>query len=103
MPDNIDKTLNMAIIATNAEREKAKANRQDRGPNVRVFTERGRRGHTPGNNYSRYDGPQGKLQWSNRGAWSQPKAGLTRYWNRVDGTYSHRIDSRTPFRSEEQV
>jgi hypothetical protein len=66
MPDNIDKALNMAIIATNAEREEeALVNREDRGTNVRVFTVGGNRGNAPGNNYSRYDGPRGKLQRSN--------------------------------------
>ena len=38
MPDTIDKALNMAIIATNAEREEKTSARDDRGTNVRVFT-----------------------------------------------------------------
>jgi hypothetical protein len=49
MPDNIDRALNMAITATNAEKEeKALLNRIDRGPNVRVFTVGGSRGNAPG-------------------------------------------------------
>ena len=68
MPDNIDKALNMAIIATNAEREEKALAREDRGTNVRVFAVGGNRGGTPGNNYQRYEGLRGKFQWSNRGA-----------------------------------
>ena len=38
MPDHIDKALNMAIIATNAEREEKASAREDRGTNVRGGT-----------------------------------------------------------------
>ena len=103
MPRNIDKALNMAIIATNAEKdEKPLFNREHWGPNVRVFTVGGSRGNVPGHNYNRYEGPREKSRISNRGAWSQPKAGPIRYSGRVDGSYSYGIDSRTPGRSQGQ-
>jgi hypothetical protein len=38
MPENIDKALNKAIVATNAEREERALNKEDRGTNARVFT-----------------------------------------------------------------
>ena len=38
MPDNIDKASNMAIIATNAEKEDKASGREDRGTNAKVFT-----------------------------------------------------------------
>jgi len=63
-----------------------------------VFTVGGSRENTPGHIYNRYDGPRGKSQLSNRGAWSQPNAGPTRYSGRVDVSYSY----RTPGRSEGQ-
>ena len=66
---------------------------------MRVFTVGGSRGNAPGYNYNRYDGPRGRSQWSNRGAWSQPKAGPTQYSDRVDGSYSTRTDNRTHVRS----
>jgi len=98
MPDNIDKALNMAVVATNAEKEEKVANKDDRGVNVRVFTVRGSRGNTPGN---RYGNPRGKFQWSGaRGAGSQCRAGPTQYSRRVDGTYSFQNDSRTPTDAE---
>jgi len=104
MPDNADKALNMAIIATNAEREEKASVREDRGTNARVFTVGGSRGGTPGNRYERYERPRGKFQWSsNRGAWSQRRAGPTQDSTGVDGKYSHRTDSRTPMQSEDQV
>jgi len=103
MPDNIDKTLNVAIIATNAEREEKALVQEDRGTNVRVFAVGGNRGGTPGNNYQRYEGPRGKFQWSNRGAWSQHRAGPAQDSKRVDGTYSNRTDSLTSMQPESQV
>jgi hypothetical protein len=59
MPEIIDKVLNMAIKATNAEREEMASVREDRGINARVFTVGGSRGGTPGNRYKR---PRGKFQ-----------------------------------------
>jgi hypothetical protein len=38
MPENIDKALHMAIVATNAEREEKAIGREERGVNARVFT-----------------------------------------------------------------
>jgi len=38
MPETIDKALNMAIVATNAEREERYSAREERGTNARVFT-----------------------------------------------------------------
>jgi len=69
MPENIDKALYMAIIATNAEKEKKASVRQDRGTSARVFRVGGSRGGIPGNRYdNRYWKPRGNLQSSsNRG------------------------------------
>ena len=107
MPDNIDKALNMATVATNAEREEKASGREDRGVNTRVFTVGGSREGAPDNSYERpgnsYDRPRGRSQWSNRGAWSQGRAGQTRYSTGVDGTYSCRTDRRTPMQPENQV
>jgi len=50
MPDNIDKALNIAIVATNAEREEASV-RGDRGTIARVCTVGGSSGGTQGNRY----------------------------------------------------
>jgi hypothetical protein len=69
MPHNIDKALNMAIVATNAEKEEKAVNRDDRGLNARVFTVGGNRGSVRGNRYGNH---RGKFQWSGtRGAGSQ--------------------------------
>jgi len=87
MPENIDKALNMAIIATNAEKEEKALSREDRGTSARVFALRGNCGSTPRNRDNRYDQPRGKFQWScSGGAGSQPGTGPTQYWRRVDGT-----------------
>ena len=95
MPDNLDKALNMAIVATNAEKEEKASSREDRGINAKVFTVGGNRGGIPGNRTgNRYENPRGKFQWSgNRGAWSQHRAGQTRNSRRVVGTYSDRTDN----------
>ena len=104
MPDKIDKALNMAIIATNAEKEEKAFSREDRGVNVKVFTVGGSREDTPGETHRRYEGPRGRSQWSNRGRWSQPwKAGPSLNSAGVDGTYSYRTDRRTPMGSENHV
>ena len=98
MPETIDKALNMAIIATNAEREEKASARDDLGTSVRVFAVEGSRENIGRNVYSK---PRGKFQWSgNRGAGSQPQVRQTQYSGRVDGTYSDRTDSRTPMPSE---
>ena len=98
MPETIDKALNMAIIATNAEREEKASARDDLGTSVRVFAEGGSRENIGRNVYSK---PRGKFQWSgNRGAGSQPQVRQTQHSGRVDGTYSDRTDSRTPMPSE---
>jgi len=84
MPDNIDRVLNMAIIATNAEKEEKALGKEDRGKTAQVFTVRGSRDSTPVN---RNEGPRGKTQWSgSRGAGSQRSTGPTQYSRRVDGT-----------------
>ena len=94
MPDNVDRALHMAIIATNADNEEKALGTADRGNNVKVFAVRGSRGNAPVN---RYEGPRGKIQWSGtRGAGSQHSTGLTQYSRRVDGTYSDRTGRRTP-------
>jgi len=99
MPDNVDKALSMAIVATNAEREEKALGREDRGTSARVFTVGGNRGMTQEN---RYEKPRGKFQWSgNRGAGSQSRTGSTQYSTRVNGTYSGcRTDIRTPWQTE---
>jgi hypothetical protein len=95
MPETIDKALNMAVNATNAEREEKASVRDDRGMSARVFAVGGRS--------NRYEKPRGKIQWSgNRGARFQPRADRTQYSLRVDGTYSDRTDSRTPMATEYQ-
>ena len=98
MPETIDKALNMAIVATNAEREEKTFTQDDRGTNARVFTVGGSRENIGRNAYNK---PRGKFQWSgNRGAGSQPQVRQTQYSGRVDGTYSDRTDSRTAMPSE---
>ena len=95
MPETIDKALNMAIVATNAEKEERNSVREDRGYNARVFTVGGTR------EYPRYDSYR-KPRWENsneaaaRGAGFRFRAGQVQYSRRVDGAYSHRTDNRTP-------
>ena len=90
MPENVDKALNMAIVATNAEKEERASGREDRGTNSKVFTVGVSRDSTP---RKRHREPRGKLQWSrNRDAGSQYRSGPTQYLTRVDGTYSGRTD-----------
>jgi len=97
MPDNIDKALNMALVATNAEKEEKAVNKDDRGVNARVFAVGGNRGN-------RYGNPRGKFQWSGaRGAGSQYQTGPTQYSRRADGTCSDRTDSRTPWQPDNRV
>jgi len=48
-PDHIDKALNMAIRATNAEKQERASGREDRGTSAKVFTVGGNRGGIPGN------------------------------------------------------
>jgi len=38
MPETIDKAFNMAIVATNAEKEEKASGQEDRGPSAKVFT-----------------------------------------------------------------
>jgi hypothetical protein len=62
MPENIDKALYMAIIETNAEKEKKVSVREDRETSARVFTVGGSRGSIPGNRYeNRCWKPSGKV------------------------------------------
>jgi len=98
MPETIDRALNMAIIATNAENEEKALGTTNRGNNVKVFAVRGGRGNAPGNRYGK---PRGKFQWSGtRGAVPQRSAGPVQYSRRVDGTYSDQTGSRTPTDAE---
>ena len=93
MPYTIDKALNMAIVATNADRED-RASREDRGANRQVFAVRGNREDTP---FGRRDKPQEKFQWSgNRGDYSHSGVGHNTRGRGVDGTRSRWTDSRTP-------
>jgi hypothetical protein len=82
MPINIDRALNVAMIATNAEKEEKASVRGDRGSNYRVFAVRGNRaeGNREMERGMAWDldmrTPRGKFQWSsNRGAVSQHRAG----------------------------
>jgi hypothetical protein len=76
MPDTIEKALNMAIIATNADKEDRVSQREDRGQNRQVFAVGGIRERTQ---FSRSNGPREKssrekVQWNvslNRGNYSQ--------------------------------
>ena len=66
MAETIEKTLNMAIIATNAEKEEKASARDDLGTGARIFAVGGSR---QSNESSRYGKSRGKIQWSgNRGA-----------------------------------
>jgi len=51
MPESIDRALNMAIIATNAEKEENALGREDWGKIARVFTVGGSRDSRPANRY----------------------------------------------------
>jgi len=94
MPENIDRALNMAVIATNAEKEERALGTVDRGNNARVFAVGGNHGDTPRN---RYEKPRGKFQWSGTlGAVSQRNTGPVQYSRKVDGMYSDWTDCRTP-------
>jgi hypothetical protein len=73
MPGNIDGALNMAIVATNAEREEKALGREERGTSAKVFTVGGNRDNTQGNKYVK---PRGKIQWSgSRGAGFHHRSG----------------------------
>ena len=97
----------MAMIATNAEREKASA-REDRRTNAKLFAveplvrdPRGSRDGIPvnrpgGRSGNRYEKPRRKFQWSsNRGAVQPHWAGPVQNSTGVNGTYSRRTDNRT--------
>jgi len=102
MPENIDRTLHMAIITTNAEKEEKMLGITDRGYSTRVFAVGGNRGEILKN---RYEHPRGKFQWSgNRGAVSQRSSGPVQYSRqRVDGTYSDRTDNRALTDADERT
>jgi hypothetical protein len=58
MPENIDKALNMAIVATTAEREVKAKVRDDRGTSTKVIAVGGSREIIPENRYeNRYERP----------------------------------------------
>jgi hypothetical protein len=92
MPDTIDKALNMAIIAMNAEKEDGASQRQNREVNKRVIVLGGGYEKTL---HRKSDRPRGKIQWSGkRGDYSHGAAGHSSRYRRVDGTRSRRTDSR---------
>jgi len=96
MPETIDKALNMAIVATNAEKEEKASVKEDRGITAKVFTVGGSR---EGIQNKRYSQPRNRFQWSrDRGAWARQGSGRVQS-TRVDGTHSFRTDSRTPAQS----
>jgi hypothetical protein len=84
MPEIVDKALNMARVATTAEREERYSARKDRGNNARVFTVGGTRGNTGRDRYR-------KPRWENsneaaaRGAGFPCRTGQVQYSRRVDG------------------
>ena len=92
MPDTIEKALNMAIIATNADKKDWASQREDRGLNRREFAVRGDREVTPLRNESR---PRGKLQWRGTRGGANYGVGHNTRGKGVDGTHSRRTDSRT--------
>jgi len=100
MPETVDKALNMAIVATTAEREERYSARKDRGNNARVFTVGGTRGNTGRDRYR-------KPRWENsneaaaRGAGFPCRTGQVQYSRRVDGAYSRRTDVGTSAQSED--
>jgi len=49
MPGNIHRALNMAIVATSAEREEKALGREERGTSSKVITDGGNRDNTQGN------------------------------------------------------
>ena len=101
MAERIEKALNMAIIATNVEKEEKASARDDLGTGARVFAVGG---SGQSNESSRYGKPRGKIRWStNRGAGFQSQERQTQYWGRVDGTYSDRPGSRTAMATEYNV
>jgi hypothetical protein len=92
MPDTVDKALNMAIVATNAEREERTPQREERGINKKVFAVGGTRENAP-REWDR--NPREKFQWSgNRGGWSSRGAGRSTRGRGAIGTRSYRTDSR---------
>jgi hypothetical protein len=94
MPDTVDKALNMAIVATNADREERNTLREDRGFNRKVFEVGGNRGNAQ-RDWDR--NLRGKFQWSNNSRWPEPSsAGHSTRGSGVTGTRSYRTDSRTP-------
>jgi len=105
IPENVDKALNIAIVATNAEREEKTLVREDRGINGRVFAVRGNRGGTSHSSGGyRHEKPRGKVQWSkDRGAGTNYGAGPTRISGIVDRTYSCRPDSWTSMGNKYQA
>ena len=101
MAETIEKALNMAIIATNTEKEEKASARDDLGISTRIFAVGGSR---QSNDSSRYGKPRGKIQWcGKRGAGFEPQERQTQYWGRVDGTYTARPRSRTAMATEYNV
>jgi hypothetical protein len=93
MPDTVDKALNMAIVATNADREERNTLRGDRGFNNKVFAVGGNRENAP-RDWDR--NPRGKFQWSNNSRWPEhSSAGHGTRGRGAIGTRSYRTDSRT--------
>jgi hypothetical protein len=93
MPDTVDKALNMAIVATNAEQEERTPQRDDRGINRKVFAVGGTRENTP-REWDR--NPREKFQWSNRdrGDWYPRGTGHNARWGKR-GTRPYRTERRT--------
>jgi hypothetical protein len=96
VPDTVDKALNMAIVAINADREERNTLREDRGFNRKVFEVGGNRGNAQ-RDWDR--NPRGNFQWSNNSRWPEPSsAGHSTRGRGVTGTRSYLTDSRTPGR-----
>jgi hypothetical protein len=92
MPDTIEKALNMAITATNADREDRMSQREDRGVNKQVSAVGS---SCDGKQDRRNDRPRGKIQWSGyRGDYNY--RGVDHNTRGVERTRFLRTDKRTP-------
>jgi len=96
MPENIDKALNMAIVATVAEKEERGSARDDRGNSAKVFAVGGNRSEL-NTGIEGYEKPRGKTHGAAaRGAKFPFRTGQVQDSRRVGGAYSRRTENWTP-------
>jgi hypothetical protein len=97
MPDTIDRALNMAIVATNAEIPERDGEREERAPRQRVFAVRGNRGNLQGPSVWN---PRNKSQEGNYrvGSGLASRGRYPRGRGAWRGTRSFRTESRTSVR-----